>query len=97
MCQAIVNHAAALTFSDDHLPLEDRVLRDADLLDETGAMGIIWTAMNAGRLGVTSYAETRERIVEFDRQGAEKVVARMLTRAGREIAQQRSTRCLTAF
>jgi uncharacterized protein len=89
VCQVIVNHPAALTFPSDHLPMEDRVLRDADLLDEMGAIGIIWTAMNAGWLGATSYAETRERIVAHDRQGAEQVVARVLTRAGREIAEQR--------
>jgi len=89
VCQAIVNHPAALVFSADDRPLEDCVLRDADLLNETGALGILWTAMNAGRLGAASYAETRERIVRYDRQGAEQVAARMLTRAGREIEQQR--------
>ena len=88
VCQTIVNHVAALEFGDNSLPLEDRVLRDADLLDEVGALGIVWTVMNAG-IEAPSYAEARVRIAKYDRATTERAVAKMMTRAGRAIVEQR--------
>jgi uncharacterized protein len=88
VCQAIVNHVAALKFDDHSLPLEDRILRDADFLDEVGALGIVWTVMNMG-IEAPSYAEARTRIAKYDRQTAERAVAKMMTRTGREFAEQR--------
>jgi uncharacterized protein len=87
VCRVIVNHPAALEF-DAPLPLEDRILRDADRLDEVGALGIVWTVMNVG-LEAPSYAEVRARIAKYDRKTAECVVAKMMTRTGREFAEQR--------
>ena len=87
-CQTIVNHPAALEFGDKSLPLEDRILRDADLLDEVGALEIVWTVMNAG-VEAPSYVEARTRIAEYDRKTAERTVAKMMTRAGRKLAEQR--------
>ena len=88
VCQTIVNHVAALEFRDNSLPLEDRILRDADFLDEVGTLGIVWTAMNAG-IEAPSYAEARARIAKYDRVTAECAVAKMMTRAGRGFAEQR--------
>ncbi len=88
VCQTIVNHVAALEFRDNSLPLEDRILCDADFLDEVGTLGIVWAVMNAG-IEAPSYAEARTRIAKYDRQTAERAVAKMMTRTGRAIAEQR--------
>ena len=82
--EVIANHIR----SDSSLPLEDRILRDADLLDELGALSIVWTAMNTG-IEAPSYAEAYARIIKYDRLSAERVVARMTTPTGRAIAQRR--------
>ncbi len=82
--EVIRNH----TSSQADVPLEDCVLRDADLLDEVGALGIVWTAMNAG-IEAPAYAEARARIAKYDRRTAEKTVQVMSTRAGRALAEQR--------
>jgi uncharacterized protein len=88
VCQVIVNHPAALTFASDHLPVEDHILRDADFMDEVGAVGIVWTVMNTG-IEAPAYAEARARIAKYDRMTAERAVAKMTTCAGRGIAEQR--------
>lgn len=86
VCTAITRHNQkdATGFT-----LEDRVLRDADLLDETGALGIVWSCINAGQISVPSYVEARERIRQHDQPGAELVKEWMLTPTGRAIAEQR--------
>ncbi len=87
VCQTIVNHVVALK-PGDRLPLEDYILRDADRLDELGALGIVWTVMNTG-IEAPSYEEARARIAKYDRATAERAVARLITRTGRAIAEQR--------
>lgn len=86
VCNAIAHHVEDDT---SKFTLEDCILRDADLMDETGALGIVWTCMNAGRLDATSYREARERIVKHDLQGCQRVIELMLTRTGRRMARQR--------
>ena len=85
VCAVIATHNCV----NASFPLEDRVLRDADLLDETGAMGIVWSSINSGRSENPSYADARARIVQHDWRYAESLEQRMLTRAGRDIAEQR--------
>jgi uncharacterized protein len=87
VCQTVINHVAALEL-EERLLLEDRVLRDADHLDEVGALGIVWTAMNTG-IEAPSYAKARERFARYDRVTAERIIAQMMTRAGRAIAEKR--------
>jgi len=89
VCQVIVHHPAKHVVPTEQMTLEVAVLRDADLLDETGALGILWTAMNAGGLNATSYADARKRIVKHDLDGCKRVIELMLTRTGRAIAEQR--------
>ena len=54
----IRNHSnKAVLFSLD-IPLELVLLLEADMLDETGALGIIWDAMMTGRRGAQNYKES---------------------------------------
>ena len=57
-------------------------------MDEVGAVGIVWTVMNTG-IEAPAYAEARARIAKYDRMTAERAVSKMMTRAGREIAEER--------
>ena len=79
---------ASHTRAEGNFALEDRVLRDADILDETGATGIVWTTMNTG-IHAPSYVHARENILTHDRHTAERAIALMLTPAGRALAEQR--------
>lgn len=86
VCRVIVSHGEQ---DIGRFSLEEHILRDADLLDETGALGIVWTAMNAGRAEMPSYADARQRIIEHDLRGVERVLGRMATSAGRTLAENR--------
>ena len=88
VCQIIVHHPAAHITPPPEMSLEVAVLRDADRLDETGALGIVWSAMNVGIIA-PSYAQARERFSHVNVENAQEVVAHMLTPTGRRIAEQR--------
>ncbi|MBI5033145.1 MAG: HD domain-containing protein [Chloroflexi bacterium] len=83
--EIICNHVVS---SAENFKLEDCILRDADVLDEVGALSIVWTLLNTG-IQAPSYAEARERILKHDRHSAERAVALMLTQTGRAISKER--------
>ena len=60
------NHVHSIR--DVPLSLEARIVRDADLLDEVGALTVLWDAMAAGAQEQQSYALTHKRIqAEYER------------------------------
>ncbi len=69
--------------------LEPRVLWDADRLDETGAVGIVWSCINSGRSAAPSYEDAVYRITQNDLRHVELLVGRMKTETGKEIARER--------
>lgn len=85
--EIISNHTCSST---EKFQLEDCILRDADVLDEVGALSIVWTLMNTG-IQTPSYTEARARILKHDRHSAERAVALMLTPTARAIAKERLT------
>lgn len=61
----IRNHAnKEILFSPD-IPLELVFLLEADMLDETGALGIIWNAMVSGIMSAQNYIETYNLLLSW--------------------------------
>jgi uncharacterized protein len=50
---------------DEKTPLELVILMEADLLDETGALSVIWDCMAEGARGEQSYLNTYRHLEEF--------------------------------
>jgi len=59
------NHSNGATLHDAGTPLELVVLMEADKLDESGAMSILWDCMAEGSMNEQSYLKTFERIKEY--------------------------------
>ena len=68
--------------TDAELSLECRIVMDADLLDEVGAVGILWDAMATAQEGEASYKRAYYRIKNFYRINKPKI-KRCKTDAGR--------------
>ena len=59
------NHSSKTAFDDSAYPDDLAILRDADILDEVGAMGITWTLLGTGILEPRSYNEALARLIEL--------------------------------
>lgn len=47
------------------IPLELLLLMEADLLDETGALSIVWDCMSEGAQEIQSFEKTYDHIMKF--------------------------------
>ena len=61
----IQNHSQKSLFDVGGTPLELIILMEADLLDETGAMSIVWDCMAEGGQDEQSFAKTYNKINSF--------------------------------
>ena len=61
----IQNHSNKNMLHDDDAPLELILLIEADLLDETGALSIVWDCMMEGGETIQSFTKTYEHIKNY--------------------------------
>lgn len=61
----IRNHSSKRLLNQPDTPLELVILMEADLLDETGALAILWDCMDEGAKAGQSFEKTYGRIAEF--------------------------------
>ena len=61
----INNHSKKELFDDEGAPLELVLLIEADLLDETGALSIVWDCMMEGGQAEQNYIKTYKHIEEY--------------------------------
>ena len=72
----------------DDLSLECRIVMDADLLDEVGAISVLWDAMATATEDEASYKKAYQRIKNFCRINKPKI-RRCKTNAGRREYEKR--------
>lgn len=70
------------------LAIEEKIIIDADLLDELGAMCVLWDAMDAGITKNSSYDQLYEQILERQEE-RKKGIKNMKTGEGRRLYQER--------
>ena len=87
------HHSASIPFDDGHYPEDLAILRDADALDEVGAVGIAWTLLASGEKRPDSYYAPLGRLgeVHLASDGASHGGA-MRTPTGRTMMEQRRRR-----
>jgi len=61
----VKNHSNKFLMTSDDIPLELILLMEADLLDETGALSILWDCMAEGGKQYQSYEASYKRIVNY--------------------------------
>ncbi len=79
----IRNHSKKEIMQDCNIPIELIILMEADLLDETGALSIVWDCMAEGSQDKQSFIKTLEHIKEKSC----KILDRnpMVTKVGKEM------------
>lgn len=84
--EAIKNHS----FRDGEKPLnlESYIVMDADILDEVGALSILWDAMAEGYEKKSSYRSAYERISRYTKELIERKIE-LKTNAGRRFYEER--------
>ena len=87
------NHSATTSIDKSAYPADLAVLKDADLLDEAGAIGIMWTLLGSGMATPKSYNEAFVRLLEIHGTSTiEKRLNEMNTYTGKSMMQERITR-----
>jgi len=61
----VKNHSNKELMREKDTPKELILLMEADLLDETGALSIVWDCMSEGNEGTQSYEKTYNRIIDY--------------------------------
>jgi uncharacterized protein len=59
------NHSHKQLMADPHTPLELILLMEADLMDESGALSIVWDCMMEGAQAIQSFEKTYEHIRKY--------------------------------
>lgn len=86
-------HSGFTPFGKCKYPKDLAVLRDADRLDEVGAMGITWTLLAAGALEPKSYSEALSRLTSHHMSvGDGTLVVHMHTATGKAMMLDRINR-----
>lgn len=87
------HHSFAIPFDQGRYPNDLAVVRDADLLDEVGAMGIAWTVLSVGASEPQSYIEVLDKLKSFHEPGGkDSILAHMRTPTGRSLMLERLSR-----
>lgn len=84
--EAIENHN--LRDSSDGLNLESHIVMDADILDEVGALSILWDAMAEALKSEATYMSAYERIIDYSGH-IDKSISKLRTEAGRRFYEER--------
>lgn len=63
ICSAVTNHSDKLEPAENFV-LEDRIVMDADSLDEVGVLSLVWDAMAEGSVDNSNYYTVYERAYE---------------------------------
>ncbi len=82
----ITNHSNKSLMSEPGTSLEMILLMEADLLDEEGAMGIVWDCMVMGNIHASSYLKAYEHIMESSNKQEPNP---MVTQRAKEIWEQK--------
>jgi uncharacterized protein len=69
--------------------MEEKIVSDADLLDETGAIAILWDAMACALEPSPSYVKAYKRSLTYTAPMRDSLPKRLHTAAARRIAQER--------
>ncbi len=86
-------HSARTDFGNSTYPDDLAILRDADILDEIGAMGITWTLLGTRTLEPRSYNEALTRLIELHVTNAPKDrLCKMRTATARSLMRERIDR-----
>ena len=83
----IKNHSNKKVMEDKNIPIELTILMEADLLDETGAMSIVWDCMAEGSEEEQNFQKTYEHI----KKNSCKILEQnpMKTQIGKEIWEKK--------
>jgi uncharacterized protein len=84
--EAIGNHN--MRENNDGLNIESYIVMDADILDEVGALSILWDAMAEGSKPTATYKSAYERIVSYSERTEERK-NRLRTKTGRCFYEER--------
>lgn len=68
ICFLIRNHSSKELLYEEMTPKELIILMEADLLDETGALSIIWDAMNEGSKPDSHYIDTYHHLINYSKR-----------------------------
>lgn len=85
--QLVEAHSRKDLMNDPQVSTELSVLMEADLLDETGAMGILWDSLVQGQKPQQSYRDTYQHIRDYTKAGMENNPLR--SRLGRAIWEEK--------
>lgn len=83
----VKNHSNKQLMTAKGTPLELILLMEADLLDETGALSIVWDCMMEGAQEIQSFQKTYEHILDFSYQILNKNP--MVTAKGKEFWERK--------
>ena len=81
----IRNHASKKFLSEPDTPIELVLLMEADMLDETGALGIVWDAMMSGLRSAQSYTQAYDLMLSHSCESSFLDANPMITEKGKEI------------
>lgn len=90
----VAAHSQKALLREADTPIELKVLMEADLLDETGALGVLWDCLVQGQKPEQSYAATYQHIVDFTAQSLK--TNPMVSTKGKRIWEQKR-RLVEAF
>lgn len=83
VCFLVKNHSRKELMKTKDIPLELLLLMEADLLDETGALSILWDAMAVGNETDQSFEKACQRIKNFTHQAS--MCNPMITKEAKQI------------
>ena len=85
----ILNHSKKELMQNKNTPIELIILMEADLLDETGALSIVWDCMAEGAQEIQSFEKTYKHIKDKSCKILD--INPMVTKPGKEIWKKKQT------
>lgn len=88
VCQAIRYHSSKRHHASKELALEDKIIMDADMLDEVGALTILWDSMATAQEKEPSYEKVFQRTSHYYTR-LKKETPYFLTSTGRRFFEEK--------